>query len=150
MSTSKRIGVSKRSNQIKYLFYFVLAGCFVCGFLASAQAQISGEALLGLCQTALQFEGLPEGGTPTETEIEDLTKKTLCWGYLYGVSDTATTWQETVGNLFCLPEGGAQVNQTVSVVVKYLEDNPEDLHYRADSAVQLALRKAFPCTEGGE
>ncbi len=138
---------------MRYIFHFVLAWFLLCGFLASTQAAITGEALLDLCKTAMQFEGLPEDRPPTETEVEDLTKKTLCVGYLMGAIDATTTWQgafEEAGmqdGIFCLPEGGAEFNQAVPLIVKYLEAHPDDLHYRADSAVQLALREAFPCTE---
>ncbi len=139
---------------MRYIFHFVLAWFLLCGFLAGPQAAIIGKALLGYCQTAMQFEGIPEDRPPTETEVEDLTKKTLCVGYLMGAIDATSTWQGAFekagmqGGLFCLPEGGAEFNQTVRVVVKYLEANPEDLHYRADSAVQLALKDAFPCPKG--
>ena len=133
---------------MRYIFHFVLAWCLLCGFLAGAQAAITGKALLGLCQTALHFEGLPEDRPPTETEIEDLTKKTLCWGYLYGVSDTVATFQGMIKSKYiCLPEGGAKINQTIGIVVKYLEAHPEELKYRADSEVQMALKDAFPCPE---
>ena len=141
---------------MRYIFHFVLAWFLLCGFLASTQAAITGEALLDLCKTAMQFEGLPEDRPPTETELEDLMKKTLCVGYLMGAIDATNTWQGAFekagvqGVLFCLPEGGAEFNQTVRLVVSYLEAHPEDLHYRADSAVQLAFKDAFPCKEGGE
>ena len=137
---------------MKYLFYFVLA---VCGLVSNARA-FDGKALLGYCQTAIQFEGIPEDRPPTETELEDLMKKTLCVGYLMGAIDDTSTLQgafEEAGmqdGIFCLPEGGAEFNQAVPLVVKYLEAHPDDLHYRADSAVQLALREAFPCAEGEE
>ena len=35
--------------------------------------------------------------------------------------------------------------QIKKIVVKYLNDNPENLHNTASSLVQVALFEAFPC-----
>ncbi|MBI5463130.1 MAG: hypothetical protein HY941_13170 [Gammaproteobacteria bacterium] len=36
-------------------------------------------------------------------------------------------------------------NQLRLVVIKYLRDHPEQLHYVASSEVMVALSEAFPC-----
>jgi hypothetical protein len=69
-----------------------------------------------------------------------------CYGYLMGVNDmrmlTRTFPKLTA---YCLPEG-VTMAQVKSVVVKYLQEHPEELHYPSVRLVNSALSKAFPCT----
>jgi hypothetical protein len=48
------------------------------------------------------------------------------------------------GEVACIPDGVTS-GQAVSIVKKYLKENPEELHYTAQSLVAFALIKAFPC-----
>jgi hypothetical protein len=51
--------------------------------------------------------------------------------------------------LICLPKEKPQtVGQLARIVVKYLEDNPKQLHEPAASLATVALSKAFPCKGG--
>ncbi|MFP6801731.1 MAG: Rap1a/Tai family immunity protein, partial [Pseudomonadales bacterium] len=47
---------------------------------------------------------------------------------------------------FCVPEGenGVTAGQLRKIVVKYLNENPEELHLTAGSLVSNALNEAFP------
>ena len=124
---------------MRYIFHFVLAWCLLCGFLASVQAY-NGNQLLEGCTAYLDknFVG----------KVEDTVAVGICVGYLTGVLDALDTWQASEGRrVVCLPKPW-DINQIVRIVVKYLENNPEDLHYRADAAVLFAVKAAFPCTEG--
>ena len=46
---------------------------------------------------------------------------------------------------FCLPGDGIPVIQAVRVVVKYLSDNPQDLHEDGMALTINALKASFPC-----
>lgn len=64
----------------------------------------------------------------------------FCVGYIIGVSDSFS-------NNICAPggSGGVTVGQFVSIVRKYLNENPEFLHDPADILAFNALTRAFPC-----
>ena len=72
--------------------------------------------------------------------------KAVCLGYVQGAVDTF----ESVMSLgawpknFCIPQQVTLV-QLSKVLVKYLNEHPEDLHYMADNEVHMAFMKAFPC-----
>ena len=66
-----------------------------------------------------------------------------CATYISGVADATrgTTWD---GVPYYMPMGvsGGQLNK---VVIKFLNDHPESLHFPAASLTQSALLEAFPC-----
>lgn len=75
----------------------------------------------------------------------DCTKGTAvgtsyCMGYIVGVADSNSY-------LICAPGGsrGVTVGQFVDIAMKYLNDNPAELHKDADVLVLNALQQAFPC-----
>jgi hypothetical protein len=69
-----------------------------------------------------------------------------CYGYLMGINDMRML-SGMFPNLIthCIPEG-VTMAQVKSVVVKYLQEHPEELHYPSVKLVNFALSKAFPCT----
>ena len=66
----------------------------------------------------------------------------FCHGYIAGVGSMLTWASER--NRICVPDG-VTGGQVVSIVRKYLKENPESLHESADLLVTVALGKAFPC-----
>jgi len=66
----------------------------------------------------------------------------FCHGYIAGVG-SMLTWASEI-NRICIPDG-VTGGQVVSIVRKYLKENPESLHESGDLLVTIALRKAFPC-----
>ena len=80
--------------------------------------------------------------------FEDGITTGLCIGYMAGVKETASGWhQATEKQPYCIPEA-AESDQLIRVVVKFLENNPAQLHYSAATLVQTAFAEAFPCKEG--
>jgi hypothetical protein len=59
-------------------------------------------------------------------------------GYIDGVTDSSA------GIIWCNP-GNVTNGQTYKIVSKYLHNNPEKLHLRAESLVNNALKEALPC-----
>jgi Rap1a immunity proteins len=102
-------------------------------------AFLTGQKLLGYCSQAVKsFD---------DDKTVDIAEANLCIGYVAGALDMernivalSKTWTPHV----CYPKNGT-VEQAVRVVVKYLRDNPEGLHYSAGSTIWVALMKAFPC-----
>ncbi len=65
-----------------------------------------------------------------------------CLGYIVGVADTARLFPKPI----CVPEG-VTAGQLRAVVLKYMEEHPEDRHYSGTSVVGSALLGAFPNRE---
>jgi hypothetical protein len=59
-------------------------------------------------------------------------------GYVDGITAV------TAGLMWCNP-GNVTPGQIFKIVSKYLNNNPENLHFSADSLVVQALKEAFPC-----
>lgn len=64
-------------------------------------------------------------------------------GYVMGASDALTT--VTV----CMPDG-VTVGQAHDIVKRYLEDNPAIRHLSADSLVNRALSRVWPCQRSNQ
>jgi hypothetical protein len=86
-----------------------------------------------------------------EAHVNDtnVAKGAACMGYLEGIDDvhdTFTIWKE-MDKQWCTPDK-INSDQLVRVMVKYLQEHPEQLHLAASSLVPHALHAAFPCEEG--
>jgi hypothetical protein len=74
------------------------------------------------------------------------SKRDICTGYVagtIGAIDTRNIW-ENIDSGICVPKE-ASLGQSIKVVVKYLETNPDKLHLSASSNVLNAFLDAFPC-----
>jgi hypothetical protein len=77
----------------------------------------------------------------------------FCLGMVVGVRDTLidydTAYEKSgcviVGPKMCWPKETITNGQSVRVVVKYLKDNPNQLHQPDRILVRMALKKAFEC-----
>lgn len=79
-----------------------------------------------------------------------------CYGYMDGVIDTQTffawvfagkkgTFEEAKKYfLFCINEGVTRV-QIATIVVKYLNDHPDELQHSPASTIIASLMDAYPC-----
>ena len=63
----------------------------------------------------------------------------LCSGYILGVHD-----QMSASRMIC-PPPGASTEQAMAVVVKSLNDHPEQWNRQPATLIAAALRVAFPC-----
>jgi len=72
-----------------------------------------------------------------------------CVGFVEGVLSTSNIYKAlpNTPRLFCFPPAGVSNEQMIRVVVKYLENHPEQLHFDASILVLTALKEAFPCKE---
>jgi len=96
-----------------------------------------GNQLLEDCKTAIKLSE----NTLTIKSTENYFNIGTCYGYLFSQIDT----NKFIKNpSFCLPET-VELNQFTKVVVKYLEEHPEQLHILAAALVQAAGIQYFPC-----
>jgi len=81
-------------------------------------------------------------------ESEANVHRTACLGYVWGVVDTYQTVMKHgfMPATICIPNQ-VTVGQQTEVVVKYLNEHPEDLHYRATGEVYSAIKEAYPCKD---
>jgi hypothetical protein len=76
----------------------------------------------------------------------------ICNGFVVGVVDTSQLIKNGAtideislgGSHWCLP-AGVTWEQDRLILVKWLKDHPENLHYAAPSLVAAAYAEAFPC-----
>ena len=94
----------------------------------SNSASYTGSALLELC-SGVEGDGVNMG---------------ICFGYISAIVDLSKCGQNVFGYSSKMPSG-ATVGQITKVVVKYLNDHPQQLHYTAVSMIAAALHEAFPC-----
>jgi hypothetical protein len=112
---------------------------FVFAALLSAQgawadSYYTGYKLLEYCNPHLKLENSSAAG--------------VCLGYITAATDTAIDWFNTTGldSQVCVP-GSVSIGKLREIVVKYLEEHPEELHKGAAGIVLNALYNAFPCEE---
>ena len=81
----------------------------------------------------------------------DSSKRDICTGYVAGTRGAIDTWKtwENIDSGICVPKE-VSLGQSIKVVVKYLEANPDKLHLSASSHVLNAFAEAFPCEEKTE
>lgn len=110
----------------------------------AADASKDGNMLLGLCGPFV--DGLDNH--LLKHQNTDSIANGYCIGYLSGIQSINRIMQfiPKSRNLFCIPkENGIPIDQLARIVVKYLRDNPSQLHQNDILLVITALETAFPC-----
>jgi hypothetical protein len=67
----------------------------------------------------------------------------LCVGFVVGVVDGVLI-DSPPDSIICVPDGVSH-GQMKDIVLKYMNDNPANLHFPAALLVFFALGEAFPC-----
>jgi hypothetical protein len=126
---------------------------------ALGYSALDGNGLLKECRAYTNLLNLPNAQDTNDPDVlramarGDFANGAHCLGYITGVVDDHFNCQTNVASStaafdpakhFCLPDG-VTPNQTVRVVVKWLEDHPARLHESAVELVLGALRENFPC-----
>ena len=100
---------------------------------------MDGKQLLNACRLLLREQPVL---SPDES-----VQAGLCGGYVGGIwelLDYLRVSKNPAGSLFCPPDR-VQPIQAVRVAVRYLEQHPDLLRYRASQQVLRAFQEAFPC-----
>ena len=112
-----------------------LAFIFLLARSASAQSPYFGE-------------GLGDTGNILVEDCKAPDRASMCLEYVVGVLDGWTLALDTSHrtNKICVPEN-ATAGQLQKVVIKYGDNHPEELHFKASEFVLVALGSAFPCSK---
>ncbi|MBR7196473.1 Rap1a/Tai family immunity protein [Pseudomonas sp. 14A] len=116
-----------------------MAAVAMAGALASGGVMADGNKLLDACQAAIRFND-------TKKADEEVSIG-YCLGLMQGVRSLImyTNTGIPIENQTCLPLSGISNGQAARVVVKYLKENPEQLHQDEGILTLLVLKHAFPC-----
>jgi len=111
---------------MKYLLLIVLLFSFG---QARADTMIrvyyTGNMLLKICESYTN--------TNRPNALVDAVRGGTCIGYILGVAEGR-----------CVPNSSSG-DQLLRIVIKYLQENPQDLHKGASGLIGNALARAFPC-----
>ena len=143
--------------------FFATAFAFILLLPHSAVAlgfsALDGNELLRQCKAYTNLLNLPNVRDTDDPDVlramarGDFANGMHCLGYVTGVVDDHFSCQLSEASAsaaldpaknFCLP-GGVTPNQTVRVVVKWLQDHPARLHESAIELAISALKENFPC-----
>lgn len=127
------------STQFLRSLIFVFAGLPI---LAGAQIQ-DGTWFLNACGAAVkQAENV-------QLSANEAIVSLYCISYVAGFVDAIPLVTTTTKGspIICLPENGASNEQAIRVFVKYLRENPEQLHESGRASLFISLAKTFPCKQ---
>ncbi len=84
---------------------------------------------------------------PYKDKTEELASTNLCLGYIQGIQQFqhVITDLRRVAPLFCEPYQTGSYDQLRRLLVKWLKNNPEQLHRDARIVATAAYMQAFPC-----
>ena len=116
------------------LILIALSACLISP--ARAQAYVlTGDDFLQRCDG------------PFLNDVEKVAYKSFCTGYLQGLQQMQhiVVGMRNIQPLYCEPTRSGNYDQLERVVIKWLKNNPEQLHRDARLLVTRALMEAFPC-----
>jgi hypothetical protein len=134
------------------LFALVLLVCLLTPKAYSQQSASyakDGNDLLARCQVLIDLADHKR--TPSSDParvIAEASNLSWCAGFMQGITNTNLLYEsylKSTNPLFCLPASGITNGQAARVVVKYLQDHPENLHREPMTVAAAALMNAFPC-----
>jgi hypothetical protein len=105
---------------------------------ANSYSKSDGVKLLRGCKAA----GLALDGK--NLNQEGFVEEAYCLGLIRGVYNSISIFGQEQLKV-CLPEQGIGINQQVKIVVKFLEDNPKELHETDWLLVMLSFQGAYKC-----
>jgi hypothetical protein len=116
-----------------------------CAPLSHALSRIDGNRLLHDCQAGIKF------ADGKDLSRDEAIQSSECLAYVEGSLDGSDFWKvidQRDGNKnmphHCIPNG-VTMEQTVRVLMKYLEGHPQELHENGWVCVHAAMLEAFPC-----
>lgn len=108
-------------------FLFILCLIFI-NLYSKKISFVTGNTLYQLCKS------------------EDKRNNALCEGYIAGINDAMSSGYLNKYFQVCLPEG-VSTTQLRLILIKYMEQIPQKLHYVAEGIVAEALGNTFPCKQ---
>jgi len=111
--------------------------------ISAKKKNVTGNDILSMCNTVVYLGNF-------KMKSINISRKgygsaMYCIGMVSGLR-TANALKGVDGmKWFCSPEGNITNEQYVRIIVKYLKDNPKDLHRSGTMLALLALTDAYPC-----
>ena len=127
----------------------ILLGLFSLGSACFAQAAAPGSALelYDQCRAGIKLD---EGAK--SLSVKEETDAFVCLGFVRGVARTVNFmsvggWDKTLPKAFksCVPDSVSSIELS-RVVVKFLDDNPQNLHYTNTLVTLAAFGHVYPCS----
>ena len=124
--------------------FCVIALCsltLAAGSMKSLAQEEDGAAFLRVCgATVRSSAGL-------ELTPEEASASQFCTAYISGYLDSAVVVAALleIKNPICLPKEGVLPADAAQIFVKYLRENPAEVHRPGKVLLMVALRRAFPC-----
>lgn len=134
---------------MRRLFYCVAALLSLC-VPQLARAEHDGNELSGNCTLTLHIIDNPKYD-PTGAEA---SRSVACISLVRGVKDTLMMWDTMDSKRNepkfhgCIPDGVGLV-EAIKVVMKYINDNPAQLHQKDTILIHIALVEGYPCSASG-
>jgi hypothetical protein len=104
----------------------------------------TGNDYLSVCSRALDDDPTADSRT---ARMDELACLGFTWGVLSGLNATQTVYEGFLQQpkVLCLPTG-VNVNQLMRVSVKFLTENPAQLHRSLGELIMVSWIASFPCT----
>lgn len=112
-----------------------LVGTLACGSVMA----LDGNGLLNSCQTTIKYSEGDKNISPFDAG--------QCTGMVDGVEGAIFVLNDSVSSNMktCYPTAGTTNIQKARIVVKYLQEHPDQLHLPASMLTVIAYMGAFPC-----
>jgi len=125
----------------------ILAIFLTLGAASSSEVRASGNdgnRLLAECNLVIRM--MDDGVAPSASEGPKVAR---CLGMMQGITSLNMVYQakDRDSALFCLPSNGMSVGQAARIVVKYMRDNPSELHNEESLVAIAAFIDAYPCAD---
>lgn len=122
------------------------ARSFILGTLMNTRALIFGAALAFPAPAYAYFisgNKLYEYCSSSTAPIDEAVKFSSCIGYVQASSDYLTLTEQIRSKPRCYP-GDVTTRQLMDIVMKYMNDHPEDRSMPAVMVINLAIATAWP------
>jgi hypothetical protein len=123
-------------------FFLLLPSLFIAFNATSGKAEINGKMLLENCKEAVRSMGNKNDPSINHSSVN------FCVGYISGINDLHLEFIESVASfeppIYCAPPN-TQIEEMIKIVVKFLEQHPQDLTYQGAELTASALKIAYPC-----
>lgn len=124
-----------RADCLKFLTSLIL---FVQLLMPTNAAAMSGNDVINECAVLMDIDKATE---------DQLLPAMRCAGFVSGLDDGIALMQGLLRhNVYCRPEAGLELQQTLRIFLKWLEEHPEALHETARILFLSAMKEAFPCS----
>ncbi len=122
----------------------ILAIFLTLGAASSSEVRASGNELLAECNLVIRM--MDDGVAPSAREGPKVGR---CLGMMQGITSLNMVYQvkDRDSALFCLPSNGISNGQAARIVVKYMRDNPSELHNEQSLVAIAAFIDAYPCAD---